>query len=140
LNAYHSIQAWFPFIFGVEDVIILECLSFNSSMISFHIWGWRRDNTWMLIIQFKHDFLSYLAVQKIDTYICKTMFTCWVPLFHNGFTLGSMAHATLVIMKLREKWEDYMEIKLHLNGNIEWHCMQLEFKFNANQFKFNWRE
>lgn len=43
-------------------------------------------------------------------------------------------------MKLWKKWDDYVKIKLHLNGNIEWHCMQLEFKFNANQFKFNWRE
>jgi hypothetical protein len=29
-----------------------------------------------LIIQFKHDFLSYLAGEKIDTIHCKTMFTC----------------------------------------------------------------
>ncbi len=56
----------------------------------------KRGNTWRLTIQFKHDFLSYLAVQKIDTYICKTMFTCWVALFCNGFTLGPMAQATLV--------------------------------------------
>jgi len=40
---------------SVENVVTLE--------------GW-------LTIQFKHDFLSYLAVQKIDTYIYKTMFTC----------------------------------------------------------------
>jgi len=47
-------------------------------------------------IQFKHDFLSYLAVQKIEYRHCKTMFTCWVSLFCNGFTLGPMAQATLV--------------------------------------------
>jgi hypothetical protein len=33
--------------------------------------SWGRDNTWRLKIQFKHDFLSYLAAQKIDTYIAK---------------------------------------------------------------------
>ncbi len=42
----------------------MEGLPFNSSMISFHI----------------------LAVRKIDTYIAKTMLTCWVSLFCNGFT------------------------------------------------------
>jgi len=102
--------------------------------------SWRHDNTWRLTIQFKHDFLSYLVIQRIRYIHCKTMIACWVSLFHNGFTLGSMAQATLVIMKLWKKWDDYVKIKLHLNGNIEWHCMQLEFKFHANQFKFNWRE
>jgi hypothetical protein len=29
-----------------------------------------------------------LAGEKIDTIHCKTMFTCWVSLFCNGFTLG----------------------------------------------------
>jgi hypothetical protein len=41
---------------SVENMVTLESLPFNSSM---------------------SYFLSYLAVQKIDTYIhCKTMFTC----------------------------------------------------------------
>jgi len=30
-----------------------------------------RGNTWRLIIKFKHDFLSYLFIPKIDTYIAK---------------------------------------------------------------------
>ncbi len=33
--------------------------------------GWERGNTWRLTIQFKHDFLSYLVVQKINTDIAK---------------------------------------------------------------------
>ncbi len=54
LKAYHSIQAWFPFIFGC----------------------WK------------------------NRYIhCKTMFTCWVSLFCNGFTLGPTAQVTLVYIK-----------------------------------------
>jgi hypothetical protein len=32
---------------------------------------WERGNTWRLAIQFKHDFLSYLALQKINAYIAK---------------------------------------------------------------------
>jgi len=59
-----------------------------------------RGNTWRLTIQFKHDFLSYLAVQKNWYIHCKTMFTCWVSLFCNGFTLGPTAKATLVDIKL----------------------------------------
>jgi hypothetical protein len=57
--------------------------------------SWECGNTWRLIIRFKHVFLSYLAIQKIDTNV---LFTCWVSLFCNRFTLGPMAHATLVIM------------------------------------------
>jgi hypothetical protein len=54
-----------------------------------------------LPFKFKHDFLSYLAVQKIDTYIAKQCshvefpyFIIWVH------TLGPMAQAALMIMKL----------------------------------------
>jgi hypothetical protein len=46
-------------------------------------------------IQFKHDFLSNLAVQKSGTYIAKQ---CCLSLFCNGFTLGPMAEDTLVNM------------------------------------------
>jgi hypothetical protein len=60
--------------------------------------SWECGNTWRLTIQFKHDFLSYLAIQKIESYHCKTMFTCWVSLFCNGFILGPMAQATLVYL------------------------------------------
>jgi hypothetical protein len=71
--------------------------------------SWEYGNSrWRLTIQFKHDILSYLAVQKIDTYIAKqcshvefpyfvmglhihgkTMFTCWVSLY---FVVGLHIH------------------------------------------------
>jgi hypothetical protein len=54
LKGYHSIQAWFHFMFGYS----------------------------------KHRHIH-----------CKTMFTCWVSLFCNEFTLGPTAHATLLSMK-----------------------------------------
>jgi hypothetical protein len=57
--------------------------------------SWEHGNTWRLTIQFKHDFLSYLAVQEIGTYIAKQ---CCVLLFCNGFTLGPTAEPTIVNM------------------------------------------
>jgi hypothetical protein len=55
---------------SVENVVTLEGLPFNSSMISFHIW----------------------AVQKIDTYIAKQCSHVEFPYsFCNGFTLGPKA-------------------------------------------------
>jgi len=39
---------------------------------------------WRLTIQFKHDFLSYLAVQKIDTYIAKQCSHVEFPYFVMG--------------------------------------------------------
>jgi hypothetical protein len=50
-------------------------------------------------IQFKHDFLSYSAVQKIKTYIAEQCSHVEFPLFCNGFTLGPTAQATLVYIK-----------------------------------------
>jgi hypothetical protein len=35
----------------------------------------------------------------------------------------------------KKKKTIFLEIKFHLNENIEWHCMQLEFNFNWNEFK-----
>ncbi len=49
-----------------------------------------------LTIQFKHDFLSYLAVQNMDTYIAKQYSHVEFPYFCNGFTLGPTAQATPV--------------------------------------------
>jgi hypothetical protein len=43
---------------------------------------------WTLTIQFKHDFLSYLAVQKIDTYIAKQCSHVEFPYFVMGSHLG----------------------------------------------------
>jgi hypothetical protein len=60
---------------SVGDVVKLEGLPFNSSMISFHIW------------LFKKSILH-----------CKTMFICWVSLFSNGFTFGLTAQAILVYL------------------------------------------
>jgi hypothetical protein len=45
-------------------------------------------NTWRLTIQFKHDFLSYLAVQKIDTDIAKQCSHVEFPYFVTGSHLG----------------------------------------------------
>jgi hypothetical protein len=63
----------------------------------------RTDNTWRLTIQFKHEILSYLAVQKIDTYIAKQCSHVEFPYFvmgsHLGYTLGLTAQATLVYIK-----------------------------------------
>jgi hypothetical protein len=39
-------------------------------------------------IQFKHDFLSYLAVQKINTYIAKQCSHVEFPYFVMGSHLG----------------------------------------------------
>ncbi len=63
--------------------------------------SWECGNTWRLTIQFKHNFLSYLAIQTINTYIAKQCSHVEFPYFAiNGFTLGPMAHATLVCLLL----------------------------------------
>jgi hypothetical protein len=50
--------------------------------------SWERHNTWRLTIKFKHDFLSYSAVQKIDTYIDKQCSHVEFPYFVMGSQLG----------------------------------------------------
>ncbi len=50
--------------------------------------SWEHGNTWKLTIQFKHDFLSYLAVQKINTYIAKQCSHVEFPSFVMGSYLG----------------------------------------------------
>ncbi len=59
-------------------------------------WWWTLELKAHHSIQCMHDCLSYLAVQKNGHIHCKTMFTCWVPLFRIGFALGPKAKATLV--------------------------------------------
>jgi len=55
---------------SVENVVTLECSpQFNS-------------------IQFKHDYLSYLAVQKMDTYIAKQCSHVEFPYFVMASHLG----------------------------------------------------
>jgi hypothetical protein len=46
----------------------------------------------MLTIQFRHDFLSYLAVQKTDTYIAKQCSHVGFPYFVMGSHLGDFGH------------------------------------------------
>ncbi len=62
--------------------------------------SWERGNTWRLTIQFKYDFLSYLAVQIIDKYIAKQCSHVEFPYFVMGSHLGQQqrprAEATLV--------------------------------------------
>jgi hypothetical protein len=50
--------------------------------------SWECGNTWRLTIQFKHDFLSYLVVQKINTYIAKQCSHVEFPYFVMGWHLG----------------------------------------------------
>jgi hypothetical protein len=48
-------------------------------------------------VQAPFPFIFVGCSKKIANIHCKTMFTCWVSLFCNGFTLGPMAQrATLV--------------------------------------------
>ncbi len=47
-------------------------------------------------IQFKHDLLLYLAIQKIDTYIAKQCSHVEFPYFVMGSYLEPTARATLV--------------------------------------------
>jgi hypothetical protein len=54
---------------SVENVITLEGLPFNSSMISFYIWLFKRSIHTLLYAISNVENLLYLAVQKIDTYI-----------------------------------------------------------------------
>ncbi len=61
---------------SVEVVVTLEGLPFNASIISFHIW---------------------LLKKSIHT-LQNNVFTCWVSLFFNGFTLGPTAQATPVLI------------------------------------------
>jgi hypothetical protein len=52
--------------------ILLLKIQINSKKLGFEgKISWEHRNTWRLIIQFKHDFLSYLVVQKINTHIAK---------------------------------------------------------------------
>jgi hypothetical protein len=50
-------------------------------------------------IQFKHDFLSYLVVQKIIHTLQNNVHMLSFPYFVMGFTLESMAQATLIYYK-----------------------------------------
>jgi hypothetical protein len=51
-------------------------------------------------IQFKHEFLSYLVAQKIDTYIAKQCSHVEFPYFVMGSHFGTTAQATLVAINI----------------------------------------
>jgi len=55
---------------------------------SSHLGQQHRPQMSRLAIQFKHDFLSYLVVQKIDTYIAKQCSHVEFPYFVMGSHLG----------------------------------------------------
>ncbi len=102
--------------FRMWEILIIKMISavensskFQKNQVLEGKVSWEHGNTWRLTIQFKHDFLSYLAVQKIDTYICKTMFTCWVSLFcDNGFTTKSKyIVALMAIEEITWTWGAY---------------------------------
>jgi hypothetical protein len=60
--------------------------------------SWGHGNTWRLTIQFKAWFPFIFGCSKNRYIHCKTMFTCWVSLFCNGFTLGPTSQTTLVTL------------------------------------------
>jgi len=69
---------------SIENVVTLEGLPFNSSMISFHFWMFKKL---IHTLQNNVHMLSFL--------------------FCNGFTLGPTTHATLVTIKI-------IKVALHL--------------------------
>jgi len=54
----------------------------------------------------------------------------------------ALCYCTLLVMiNWWGKWVYFVKIKFQLNENIEWCCMQLEFRFNSIEFEFvNWIE
>ncbi len=60
---------------------------------------WERGNTWRKAYDSIQWFPFTFGCSK-NWYLCrKTMFTCWISLFCNGFTLEPTAQATLVYTK-----------------------------------------
>jgi len=77
----------------------------------------------------------------MDTYFAKQMFTCWVSLFCNGFTLGPTAQATpvYVMMAFRSQimvvlvcWRKYDAITIIFPTNL------LRTRFHKITYK-NWK-
>jgi hypothetical protein len=71
---------------------LIVCFSRKEKSVENMVSG----NTGRLTIHFKHDFLSYSAVQKINTYIAKQCSHAEFPYFVMGSTLGPTAQAKLV--------------------------------------------
>jgi hypothetical protein len=61
---------------------------------------------------------------KVDRYIQYLL----LKFFNTGFDL---LYIIYIDGQLMEKWIDFVEIKFHLNGNIEWYCMQFDLKFHS---------
>jgi hypothetical protein len=71
----------------------------------------------MLIIQLKHDFLSYLAVQNINTYIAKQCSHVELPYFVMGSHLGQRHRPHYLTWKIEEdKVTDYLNSITHHLG------------------------
>jgi hypothetical protein len=81
--------------FRLWKILILKWIMLLKIQINSKKPGFERKNqlkfgnTWRLAIEFKHDFLWYLVVQKIYTYIAKQCSRV-DSLFCNGFTFGPM--------------------------------------------------
>ncbi len=77
--------------------------------------SWERCNTCYL--KAYHSIQAWFPFRfgcSKNPYIhCKTMFTCWVSLFCNGFTLGPTAQATLVHI-MYPCWESALWWSLHV--------------------------
>jgi len=85
---------------------------------------------WFLLlkIQINSKKFPFIFGCSKNQYIhCKTMFTCWVSLFCNGFTLGPMTHDTLFLMKSHGRYKEYYKknnvtyvIRTSVNNRIHW--------------------
>jgi hypothetical protein len=58
--------------------------------------SWERGNHLKAYHAMQAWFPFIFGCSKTRHIHCTTMFTCWVSLFCNGFTLGPTAHATLM--------------------------------------------
>jgi len=84
---------------SVENMVALERLSFNSNMISFHIWSFKK-----LIHTLQNN----------------------VQMFSNGFTLRPTTHATLHILMITNVFGDHRfdePLQLVMFKNILLQCM-----------------
>jgi hypothetical protein len=95
-------KIWIPNVGDIYFEVI--CTTENSN--KFHktrFWkeksAWECGNTWKAYHSIQAWFPFILGCSKNWSVHCKTMFTCWVFVFCNGFTLGPTAHATLVNIK-----------------------------------------
>jgi hypothetical protein len=84
-----GLRMWETFIFMWFLLLKIQINSKRPGFLEGKI-SWGCGNTWRLTIQFKHDFLSYLAVKKINTYIAKQCSQVEFPYFVTGSHLGQL--------------------------------------------------